>query len=114
VRNQISFVLLTLTVLVGAHYAVLAQERTPASVCLDKTHGQDRAMCIVMIGAIRGFMSKGKDAFGYRACSPTLTDNNDLSDSHAVVDWIHEHPERQEEELGVVAAEVLQARHPCP
>jgi hypothetical protein len=110
VRYTISLALL---ILVGVHSALSAQERTPASVCLDQTQGQDRAMCVVMIGAIRGFMSKGEEAFGYRACSPTLADSKDLSDTYAVMDWIRDHPERQQDELGVVAAEVLQSRHPC-
>jgi hypothetical protein len=83
-----------------------------ASLCLDSTHGEDRAMCVAIISSIREHMREGRSFNEFRACS--TVEPNDLSDTYAVIDWIHANPERQQEELFSIAAEALQQLHPCP
>jgi hypothetical protein len=90
----------------------LAEDSVPATVCLDKTHGQDRAMCVMVIGAIRQMLHGGKPVESYRACSPV--DPHDLSDTYRIMDWIAKHPDRQGDNLPNLSAELLQQFYPCP
>jgi len=87
------------------------EEKIPSSVCLDQTQGKDRAMCVILIGAVRQFMHDGKPMHGFTACSKV--DPHDLSDTYAIMDWIRAHPERQQDDLLNVAPEALQKLHPC-
>jgi hypothetical protein len=80
------------------------QATIPARSCLAKT-GQDRAMCVTLLGALRT-MWQGK-----KICSPVPPE--DLADTYAVMDWVRAHPEVNDEELGDVAERVLTKLHPC-
>jgi len=91
--------------LIGFVHTVRADEAMPARVCASDD-GTDRAMCVTMIGAERAVLNDGKTV-----CSNVPPD--DLADTYAVMKWIRAHPERQQDELGAVAEEVLKKLHPC-
>ena len=76
----------------------------PARACL-ADDGPDRAFCVVLIGAERTRLA------GSKVCSPVPP--SDLSDTYAVMDWIREHPDAQDEELGPIIEKVLSELHPC-
>jgi hypothetical protein len=80
-------------------------EGISAKTCM-ADDGSDRAMCVTMIGAMRQVLADGKTV-----CSQVRS--NDLSDTHAVIDFIRAHPDRQNEGLGAVTEEVLKKLHPC-
>ena len=77
-----------------------------AGACTDDS-GPKRAYCVAMIGTVREVTREEKTV-----CSPN--DPNDLSDTHAVIDFIRAHPERQRESIGSIAEDVLKKLHPCP
>jgi hypothetical protein len=60
---------------------------------------------VVLIGAERTRLA------GSKVCSPVPP--SDLSDTYAVMDWIREHPDAQDEELGPIIEKVLSELHPC-
>jgi len=82
-----------------------ADSTMPAQVCASDT-GTDRAMCVAMIGAERSVLNDGKTV-----CSNVAPE--DLSDTHAIIDFIRAHPEQQQADLGDVAEQVLKKLHPC-
>lgn len=96
----------TLTVVFTACISSAAHASIPARTCTAE-QGSDRAMCVTMIGAMRGVLSGGQTV-----CS--TVDPDDLSDTYAVIEWIRAHPDRQNEELGAITEEVLRELHPCP
>jgi hypothetical protein len=70
---------------------------------------ESRALCIVMIGAMRG------SSAGTNASDPACAASNpdDLSVSYAIIDWIKASPERQHEDLGKLINEALISVDPC-
>ncbi|GIK96274.1 MAG: hypothetical protein BroJett029_04830 [Alphaproteobacteria bacterium] len=102
-RGFIVALVVALTAWAGS--AAQAESAIPARACTTG-QGSDRAMCIAMIGAMRGMLGNAKIV-----CSPA--DPHDLSDADAVIEWIRDHPERQDESLGAITREVLQELHPC-
>jgi hypothetical protein len=77
----------------------------PARVCL-ANQGPDRTLCVVMLGAQRTMLADRKIV-----CSPVSSD--DLSDTYAVMQWIRDHPEAQDDDLSSVIERVLKEMHPC-
>lgn len=84
---------------------------TKASVCVDLTTENHRAVCVMVIGMFRELMRDGNPAGEFRACSPV--DPKDLSDTYAVMDWIRDHPKRHDKDIMYVVPEALQDLHPC-
>jgi hypothetical protein len=65
--------------------------------------GQDRAICVAMIGAVRSSAASGKGAD--LSCPASAA--NDMTASYAAIDWIRSHPQRKDEDLGILIEEGL-------
>lgn len=78
------------------------------TTCLS-TVPEDRAACIAMIGAVRTLMTD--ESSTDPACARANTDDMRVTDG--VVDWIKQHPERQNEDLANLIREALLSVDPC-
>lgn len=81
-----------------------------AKDCLLKD-GAARDVCMSMIESVRAAMKDGRSYGDFRACSPNRID--DLQDTHAVIEWIRQHPDRQDMDVNAVAREALSDLYPC-
>lgn len=73
------------------------------------TSPDDHAACVAMIGAVRSMMS---DEFSTDpACARSDTDDIYVIDG--VIDWIRQHPDRQDEDLANLVREALLNVDPC-
>jgi hypothetical protein len=81
-----------------------------AKDCLIKD-GAARDVCVSMIHSVRAAMKDGQSYGDFRACSPNRID--DMRDTHAVIEWIRQHPDRQDLDVNAVAREALSDLYPC-
>ena len=81
-----------------------------AKDCLLKD-GAARDVCMSMIHSVRAAMKDGRSYGDFRACSPNRIE--DLRDTHAVIEWIRQHPDRQDMDVNAVAREALSDLYPC-
>lgn len=97
----------SLAVLLGNAAPAKAVDMTGKACFADD--GQERAICIVMIGATRGLVASSKNVDP--ACP--VSDPHDMKVSYGVIDWIRARPERKDEELGPLIREALLDVDPC-
>ena len=90
--------------LIATGTSTAQQSRIVAKTCT-ADDGYELALCRSYIAALRVFLQ------GQVVCSPVAGD--DPSDTDAVIKWIRAHPERQQDDVGDVATEVLKKLHPC-